>query len=159
LKHLLREFKFMKKLLAALTLSLMASTAANAYIVVQSSPNVVVVPGRTIIVPQQTYVAPVTTPCGTGSLVGSTAICVTNATAFPLVGFQVHSHTLVGALWGTDLLNQTGALPPGQSRLVNINDGSHTCVYDIHIRTASGAFHDYYSMNVCARSNIVLQGW
>jgi hypothetical protein len=153
----------MKKLLAALTLSLMASTAANAYTVVQTYPSggVVVVPGRTIIVPQPTYMSPpaVGTPCGTGSLAGTTMICVTNATAFPLVGFQVHSHTLVGALWGTDLLNQTGALPPGQSRLVNINDGSHTCVYDIHIRTASGAFHDYYSMNVCARSNIVLQGW
>ena len=66
----------MKKLIAALTLSLMASASAHAYttvIVQQPAPRVIVVPQqRTVIV------APETTPCGTGSLRGQPVVCVVN---------------------------------------------------------------------------------
>lgn len=144
----------MRKLLAALTLSLMASTAANAYttVIVQQRPNVIVVPGNT-------YMAPVTTPCGTGSLRGTPMVCVTNSAPFPIIHLMARSSGITGVFTnGTDLLMQTPQhmIPPGGSVLVHISDGGNFCTYNIHVINAAGIGHDYYNENICLLSNIIL---
>jgi hypothetical protein len=160
----------MKKLFGlALVAGLLASTAneALAYYVVQQPPShVVVVPGPQVVIP-----VPASTPCGTGSLRGTPWACITNATSFPIISLFARSSGITGMFTnGINLLAQTNYTPPGQplrvgpinpgeSRLVHIQDGGNFCTYNVHITTAVGLQHDYYNLNVCDISNIVLRGW
>ncbi len=54
--------------------------------------------------------------------------------------------------WEEDILGNS-VLAPGQSVMVNINDGSGACIFDFRAVLANGRKVESYGMNVCQISS------
>jgi hypothetical protein len=75
---------------------------------------------------------------------------IINASNVTVNSFQASNTTRKS--WEEDILGSS-VLAPGQSVMVNINDGTGACMFDFRASLANGRKVESYGMNVCQISS------
>ncbi|HXF53665.1 MAG TPA: hypothetical protein VNK52_06025 [Hyphomicrobiaceae bacterium] len=108
-------------------------------------------PGAQALLPpaKTSPLPPVTSSTGKAAPPGSPArgFTVINAGNEPV--FHVFASRCEERNWGTDRLGSNEVISPGQRRMLNLQEGSGPCCYDMRVRFKSGTKRDLMGVDVC----------